>query len=99
MALRWLYCAVRGAWRVAADAVLIRVFAFLPEGADAKQIRKAVREAYPFGPRKYWPYKVWLARVRRWKLARAMGLTVPPEKAVRRREKRDERQLRLPLDS
>ena len=32
---------------------------------DIKALRKALREAYPFGPRKYWPYKVWLSEIAR----------------------------------
>jgi hypothetical protein len=31
---------------------------------DMKALRKAIREAYPFGLREYWPYKVWLSEVR-----------------------------------
>jgi hypothetical protein len=35
-------------------------------GTDDKQaLRKALFEAYPFGQRKYWPYKVWLQEVRK----------------------------------
>ena len=26
---------------------------------DTPERRKAIRDAYPFGERKYWPYKVW----------------------------------------
>ena len=33
--------------------------------SDPKKIRKALREAYPFGERKYWPYKVWLDEIKR----------------------------------
>jgi hypothetical protein len=28
-------------------------------------VRKALRDAYPFGQRKYWPYKVWLDEIAR----------------------------------
>jgi len=30
---------------------------------DEKALRKALREAYPFGQRKNWPYKVWLDEI------------------------------------
>jgi hypothetical protein len=39
--------------------------------APADVVDRAVREAYPFGERKYHPYKVWLATVREWKAERA----------------------------
>lgn len=32
---------------------------------DMKKLRKALREAYPYGERKYWPYKVWCDEVNR----------------------------------
>lgn len=31
---------------------------------DVRALRKALREAYPFGPRQHWPYKVWCDEVR-----------------------------------
>ena len=33
-------------------------------GKSAKEISKAIREAYPFGERKYHPYKIWLDEVK-----------------------------------
>jgi hypothetical protein len=30
-----------------------------------EQVRKALREAYPWGERAMWPYKVWCSEVRR----------------------------------
>lgn len=32
--------------------------------SDIKKLRRALREAYPFGERKYWPYKVWCSEIR-----------------------------------
>ena len=32
---------------------------------DMKKLRKALRDAYPFGERKYYPYKVWCDEVKR----------------------------------
>jgi hypothetical protein len=32
---------------------------------DMKALRAALRQAYPYGERKYWPYKVWCDEVRR----------------------------------
>jgi hypothetical protein len=34
-------------------------------GKDEKEIVKALRDAYPFGPRKHHPYKIWLDEVKR----------------------------------
>ncbi len=34
---------------------------------DGTPTDNAVREAYPFGMRRYWPYKVWLAHVAWWR--------------------------------
>ena len=33
-------------------------------GQDEKELRKALHEAYPFGERKMYPYKVWLSEIR-----------------------------------
>lgn len=34
------------------------------KGKTEKEIRKAIRDAYPLFERKYWPYKVWCDEVR-----------------------------------
>lgn len=39
---------------------------------DQKALRKALRDAYPFGERKYHPYKVWLSEVKRQTKGRVM---------------------------
>ena len=31
---------------------------------DQSKLKKALREAYPFGERKHWPYKVWLDEIK-----------------------------------
>lgn len=36
-----------------------------PKGCDKAFIRKALRGTYPFGMRKYHPYRVWCDEVRR----------------------------------
>lgn len=35
------------------------------EGWTEKDVRRALREAYPFGPREYHPYKIWLDEIAR----------------------------------
>lgn len=41
--------------------------------SDLPKLRRALRDAYPYGERKYWPYKVWCAEVRR-QLGRPLNL-------------------------
>lgn len=54
-------CAV--SWRTAARPIIARVL-HENRGADPRAIRKALHDAYPFGERDYWPYKVWLDECR-----------------------------------
>lgn len=49
-------------WRERARPIVARVLA-ATKGQDEKAIRKALREAYPFGPRAHHPYKIWLDEV------------------------------------
>ena len=49
-----------GAWRIEARKVIERVHANLSEGVTLADRTKAVDDAYPFGPRQYHPYKMWL---------------------------------------
>jgi hypothetical protein len=34
------------------------------EGKSESEIKRALREAYPFGARKYHPYKIWLDEIK-----------------------------------
>lgn len=54
-----------------ADAILADVFRKLPKDAPEEAVNKAIFDAYPFGERRYHPYKVWLDRVRHWKAMRS----------------------------
>lgn len=56
--------------------------------ADAKALRRALKEAYPFGMRRYWPYLVW-----RDEIKRQLGLKRP----IRPRQPEDPDQLTLTL--
>lgn len=51
-------------WRVKSNEVITQVIAEVG-CEDDKRLRKAISEAYPFGERKHWPYKVWLDEVKR----------------------------------
>lgn len=50
-------------WGEKADEVLSRIF----DNGNFTPSPQEIFDAYPFGMRKYWPYKVWLGRVKWWK--------------------------------
>lgn len=62
-----------GSWAHEADRVLAKLFVL---GRPAPT-REQLREAYPFGERAMWPYKVWCARVKAWKATHAKGIASP----------------------
>lgn len=84
-------------WSTSSDQVLAEVFARLPAGATDKERDLAIREAYPFGQRKYFPYKAWLARVRAWKAAKAIGRAQPHDAPGKPKRLRDNATLKLEL--
>ena len=45
-------------------------------GKDEKEIRKALYDAYPFGQRKYHPYKIWLDEIRVQRKLKKTGKTL-----------------------
>ena len=51
-------------WRNIAAPIISKVLEET-KGASPEDVRKAVREAYPFGQRKYHPYKIWCDEVKR----------------------------------
>lgn len=51
-------------WGQRADEVIYLVHRSLPEEATLAQRKKAIDEAYPFGERRFFPYKVWLKKRR-----------------------------------
>lgn len=53
-----------GHWRRIAMDVVAKVIEKVGT-ADIGVLRAALREAYPFGERKYFPYKVWCHEVNR----------------------------------
>jgi hypothetical protein len=50
-------------WRERAKEVICEVIERVGRN-DEKALRAALREAYPFGMRKYHPYKVWLDEIK-----------------------------------
>lgn len=67
----------QGVWSARADRVLAPLF-LRGQPAPTKQ---QLRDAYPFGPRAYWPYKAWCARVKAWRRIHALGYSGPPATA------------------
>ena len=51
-------------WRAQATPIIERVLKET-EGKPEHDIRVALYEAYPFGPRKHHPYKIWLDEIKR----------------------------------
>ena len=83
-------------WRERADMVLSDLFDSLPADATDTEIDAAVFDAYPFGERRYTPYKIWLQQVKRHKGARAIGLRGPlTPPGGKRRDSKDRRQKEL----
>lgn len=76
-------------WRKYAAPIIAETIREMPDGATDKDLRRALRDAYPFGERKYWPYKVWCDEVRR-----QLGKKKPTATAVPRKND-DPRQAAL----
>lgn len=51
-------------WRERARPIVAEVLR-ATKGKPEKEVRKALRDAYPFGPRSHHPYKIWLDEVHR----------------------------------
>lgn len=51
-------------WRQVAAPIIARVLAETA-GLEWAIVREALRQAYPFGERRYFPYKVWLDEIKR----------------------------------
>jgi len=81
----------RSPWRQQATLVLARVL-WATENATPSVRAKALRDAYPFGERRYWPYRVWLDQ-----LARMTGRKPPlgTRRSSRSLDRVDPRQLPL----
>ena len=51
-------------WRKESAEIIGKILLEM-NGKEEPEIRKALRDAYPFGPRKYHPYKIWLDEIQR----------------------------------
>lgn len=51
-------------WRETAQPIIAKVLKDTAAKPEA-EIRKALHDAYPFGERRYHPYKIWLDEIQR----------------------------------
>jgi len=67
-------------WRDQSQEVIARVTQEVGTG-DLDMLEKAIRAAYPFGKRRYHPYKIWLQEVKAhmWWLRARKGVVQPKE--------------------
>lgn len=70
-------------WRDRARPIIAQVL-LDTDGMDEKVIDKAIFNAYPFGMRRYHPYKIWLSEVRNQRYGKPLRTPDP-------------RQIHLPL--
>lgn len=54
---------MKGTWRDIVRPIIARVLAET-QGKTEQEIRKALKEAYPFGARQWHPYKIWLNEIK-----------------------------------
>lgn len=67
-----------GYWGDSARETIARVHATLPGGISFKDRKDAIRDAYPFGPRKYWPYRAWCKAQREYLRKYDPSIPAPP---------------------
>ena len=75
-------------WRDRARPLIAQVLRETAGKAEA-EIKKALFDAYPFGPRQYHPYAVWLDEIKRQrKVARPKPLSKEAKKRIAEYEAR-----------
>ncbi len=53
-----------GTWRDSARPIIAEVLK-ATKGQSEKEIRKALKDAYPYGERRYHPYKIWCDEIKK----------------------------------
>jgi hypothetical protein len=71
-------------WRDRANPIIVGIVKE-HNNTDSKELRKALYEAYPFGERKYHPYKIWLDEIQ--KVLQAVGAAPKKAKAAQEPDK------------
>ena len=72
---------MRKTWRNLAAPIVADVLA-ATTGQSEKEIRAALRKAYPFGAKRQHPYKVWLDEIKRQRYRRVMTARAPKGKPL-----------------
>ena len=72
-------------WRDRARPIIAKVLAET-KGQSEPEIRKALKDAYPFGERKYHPYKIWLHEIAVQRGKKKLGNFGPRIKPVTKAE-------------
>lgn len=67
-----------GIWHDRCWQVIGEVHASLPPDATLEQRKKALKHAYPFGERKYFPYKAWCKARRQYLAKYETPKPIPP---------------------
>lgn len=65
-------CKMSKTWRDMARPLIVQVLKE-SEGKSEKEIRKALKDAYPWGERRYHPYKIWLDEIKVQRKGRQFG--------------------------
>jgi hypothetical protein len=65
-------------WRAIARPVIAAVIDRVGRGDDVA-LKRALYDAYPFGERKMWPYKVWLDEIKAQLNGEALREPVGPQ--------------------
>ncbi len=60
----------KSSWREVSRPIIYKVLQST-QGLTDKEIRKALREAYPFGQRSMLPYKMWLDEIKKQRLLKS----------------------------
>ena len=55
--------ATNSRWREYASKIIRDIISAYPNVTDKKQLRTLISSAYPFGEKKYHPYKIWCDEV------------------------------------
>lgn len=78
-------------WRDHAAPIVAQVIAE-HAGKSEREIRAALREAYPYGERDMWPYRVWCSEVRK-----QLGIEARKRGRRHRQELINAGQMELPM--
>lgn len=83
-------------WKDRAWCVVAALDAACPKDMSQADYRHALRAAYPFEVREFWPYKAWL-EVQRMAIERRFPEQSRPSRQKRHRKPQDKDQLELEM--